>query len=309
MDKINFKRAFYLKLGKQGVWEDELKKSDKARIGWSNIKTLDIQEKNWEKIRNLIDIDFQTREKKTGATQDYNALKTFCEATENDIFITFYKGKLYWCILDNLGLQEDELSKFRTTKISWNCTNIKGETLYTNKISGRISKTQGFRATLCKIEEKDSLYRIINAETNPIIEQIIQKKNELASHLEKAFKELHWSDHEVLADLIFRQSGWRRISLIGEKMKYIDIELEDPITKDLFQAQVKASAGKSTFEEYAEEYTGKGYNKLFFVTFNPEISLLKYENNYDKVQLLVGKDLAELVIDLGLTNWVLDKLS
>ena len=50
MDKVNFNDAFYLKLGKQGMWEDELNHGKKARIGWTNIATEDIQNENWSSI-------------------------------------------------------------------------------------------------------------------------------------------------------------------------------------------------------------------------------------------------------------------
>ena len=92
-------------------------------------------------------------------------------------------------------------------------------------------------------------------------------------------------------------------------MKYIDLELIDPITKDLYQVQVKASADVKDFENYAEKFTGKDFRKLFFVAFNHNQSLLDYQNNYDNVQLLIGSDLADLIIDLGLTNWIIDKMS
>lgn len=308
MFKITFKDAFYLKLGKQGMWEDELENGSKARIGWSNIDIQDIQNENWNRIKKSIDQDFSKRGKKTGATQDFNALKSFCDASEDDIFITFFDGKLYWCFLDNFKVQQDNLSKYRTTKINWSCTDIKGKTLFINQISGKISKTQGFRATLCKIEEKDTLLRIINGESIPIVEQLKIKKTELNNCLQIAYSNLHWKDYEVLTDLIFRQSGWRRLSLMGENMKYMDLELIDPITKDLFQVQVKASADIKDFENYAEKFTGKGYRKLFFVVFNHNTSLLGYQHNYDNVQLLTGYDLADLIIDLGLTNWIIDKI-
>lgn len=309
MDKVNFKNAFYLKLGKGGKWEEELKKGSKARIGWQNVDIIDIQNENWDNIRDSINKEFENNGKSRGATQDFNALKLFCDATEEDIFITFSDGKLYWCQLENTQIQKDDISKYRTTKVKWSSTDIKGKTLFINQISGRISKTQGFRATLCKVEEKESLRRIINAEIPQIVEQIQLKKNSLCESLLIALKDLHWKDLEILADLVFRQSGWRRISLSGEQMKYIDMELIDPITKEKFQVQVKASATKQNFEEYAEKFSSQSFSKLFFVTFNPDSSLIKYKNEYDNVQLLKGLELTELIIDLGLTNWVLDQIA
>jgi hypothetical protein len=44
------------------------------------------------------------------------------------------------------------------------------------------------------------------------------------------------------SDLIFRQSGWRRISFVGKSKEFFDIDLEDPINGDLYQMQIKSEA-------------------------------------------------------------------
>lgn len=309
MKKILFKNAYYLKLGKQGKWEDVLIEGTKARIGWVDISLDDINNRNWQKIKFEIEKDYKIRGKKTGATQDFNALKLFCEATIDDIFITFHYGKLYWCFLDNTKVQEDNVSKYRTTKIKWNSTDINGKPLNTDKISGKITKTQGFRATLCKIDETETLSRIINSEKNALVNEIEMQKSALCKSIERAVMNLHWSDFEILTDIIFRQSGWHRTGKIGGNMKDFDLELEDLITKEKFKVQVKSKAGVKEFEEYAEKFEGLDFHKLFFVVFKPEKSLVNYNNNYENVQILSGLRLAEFIVDLGLTNWVLQKIT
>lgn len=307
--QIKFNNIYYLKLGKEGEWEDDLNNGNKARIGWKNIIVQDIQNNNWGEIKRNIEDDFKERGKKNGATQDFNALKTFCLASEDDIFITFSDGMLYWCILDNDIIHEDKISKYRTLKNNWRNTDIKGKKLRINSISGKITKTQGYRATLCKIEEKEALERLIHGIVNPIVEQIHIKERELQDLLVNAFSELYWKDCEILTDLIFNQSGWQRISLLGKSMKYMDIELVNSITKERYQVQVKANAKKEDFINYANEFSGRNYSKMFFVSFNHDLSLQGYENNYNNIQLLKGKELAELIIRLGLTSWVIDKIA
>jgi len=308
MEKIYFKHAYYLKLGRQGLWEDDLKDGRKARIGWSDIDIEDILKENWDKIKGEIEEDYKIRGKKTGATQDFNALQIFCKATDEDVFITFHYGKLYWCILDNSDVLQDEISKFRTTKIRWCSTDIKGKSLEISHISGMITKTQGFRGTLCKIEELDTLSRIINSEKKPIVEKIEKAKLDLCKFLNAALIELHPYDFEVLVDLIFQQSGWRRVSKVGGNMKDFDLELEDPISKERYKVQVKVSAGLADLKSYAEDFDGADFHKLFFVVSKPDKTLAVYNNEFENVQLLTGLGLAELIIDLGLTNWVLQKI-
>ena len=201
-----------------------------------------------------------------------------------------------------------KLQKYRTTKINWSCTDIEGKILYLTQISGKISKTQGFRGTLCSIQEIETLTRTINALKDPLLKEIESRKSNLLESIHKAISTLHWHDMELLTDLIFRQSGWRRLSMLGKSMKFMDLELEEPITKNRYQVQVKAKAGKKDFEDYADEYTGLGYHKLFFVVFSPEKNLLGKRNLYPNVELITGNKLSELIYDLGLTDWVLQKM-
>lgn len=309
MLKLDFKRAYYLKLGESGAYETELNDGIKARIGWKNIDIADIITNNWNRIFSDIKKDFQDRSKNTGWTNDYNALKTFCEITENDVVITFANSKLYWCKLSNEPIQKDNISKFRNTQLKWSSQNIFGKELYINEISGKITKTIGFKATLCNIDEIETLKRIINGERNPIVIEIENKKNEIIHLLLEALSNLHWKDFEILTDLIFRQSGWQRISMLGESMKYADLELEDPITKDKYQVQVKASAGINEFEEYAKNFINSNFRKLFFVVFQPKNELINYKHNYENIQILTGIELCKMIIDLGLMNWVLNRIN
>lgn len=309
MGRIDFNNAFYLKLGRKGMWESELENGNKARIGWSNISIDDLIKNNWEKIHEEIKFDFAERGKKTGVTQDYNALKLFCEAKENDVLITFFDGLLYWSILSSGSIKEDGTSKYRNLKHNWRNTDIDNNLLRINSISGKITKTQGYRATLCKIEEKEALSRIINGEVSPLVKEINQKEIEIQNLLTKAFGELYWKDCEILTDLIFNQSGWQRISTVGKSMKFMDIELENPITKERYQVQVKANATIKDFKNYAENFSDKNYSKLFFVSFNNDISLERDTVEYENVIILKGNELAKLIISLGLTRWVVDRIA
>ena len=53
MQKVIFKKAYFLKLGEQGKWEDVLKEGNKTRISWVEIDINDIHKKNWPKIRSV----------------------------------------------------------------------------------------------------------------------------------------------------------------------------------------------------------------------------------------------------------------
>lgn len=313
MESIDFEDAYYIKLGLKGVWENELKQGGKVRIGYSYIKTQDILNENWTKIKNEIKLVYEQQNKsdvakKAGATLDLNALKAFCKADDNIIFITFSDNKLWWCKLKDGKLKEDEISRYRETKIGWHNTDINGTLLNLDQISGKLTKTQGFRATLCKVKEIPTLKNLINSQNSENFNEINKAKSELIKKIQKCLGDLHWNDFELLVDLIFHQSGWKRISVLGEKIKSIDMVLEDQITKDRYQVQIKSSASVQEFRKCAEEFTGLGARKLFFVVHDDKNLLELNNKNFPNVELILSEKLAEMIVDLGLTNWFVSKI-
>ena len=48
---VSFKRAYYIKLGRGGEWEQSSIDESKLRIGWGGWSLQDINICNWEKIR------------------------------------------------------------------------------------------------------------------------------------------------------------------------------------------------------------------------------------------------------------------
>jgi len=57
----------------------------------------------------------------------------------------------------------------------------------------------------------------------------------LAVAAKKAIEQLHWKDYETLVDLVFRDTGWIRVSILGQQVKGYDLELREPITQDKYQ--------------------------------------------------------------------------
>ena len=311
METVTFNNAYYIKLGAKGDWAERSLSEGVVRIGWKNISLQDINSNHWDTIKKNIKQEFDDRRKKNGSMQDYLALKRFCDATINDVFITFHDGKMYWCNLSELPIEEDDISKFRKTQGGWSQSSLdsSGKIFYSNEMSGKITKTQAFQATLCqyKEEELQIINRIINGVSNPKVAEIEHKKKEICELLVAILTDFHWKDCEILTDLIFQQSGWHRISMAGGSMKYMDFEYVEPINNDRYIVQVKSGAKKSDFLEYQRKFIHEGYRKLFFVSFNPDKSLYDYKNEQENIEILYGSKLATLIFNLGLVDWVLKK--
>lgn len=305
MQPIDLINAYYIKLGRGGVWEESSIKENKMRIGWRSWPIHQINAREWDILRKQYRHEYKTE---STATTDLNALKTVVESAPTDIWITFYASKLWWCRLTAEPVMEDEISKYRNVSGIWHGQDINGNQLLINQIPGSISKILGFRATICRIHEIDDLKRLINDEPSEAYKEILNAKDQLISGVEAGIKRLHWKDFETLVDLVFREAGWQRISVLGETMKFVDMELLEPITNDLYQVQVKSAASIRDFQDYMEHFSHGSYRKLYFVVHSPDPSLTKAKNDSDDIELIQPKRLAELVVESGLTNWLLKKI-
>jgi hypothetical protein len=306
MKKLEFVNAYYIKLGQRGVWEESSIAENKLRIGWPEQSLDDINNGNWAVIEK------QLRESiphKISAIRDFNSLKTICNSTIDDIWITFYSSRLWWCKIYNNEVFEDSVSKYRKVKDRWYDHDITGKKLLISNLPGRTAKIQAYRATQCKVNETAELRRLLNNEPSPEYIELNEAKSILISKVESGLKRLHLKDFETLVDLIFRQPGWRRLTSLGKTMKYVDLELEDPITGDLYQVQVKSQSTLQEFNEYSKQFSDREYRKLYFVVHSPDISLAQVDwKEKDNVELLLPKRISEMVIDLGLINWLMKKI-
>lgn len=313
MDEIQFDKAYYIKLGVRGVWEGDSTKSGKIRIGWGDTKLEDIQKGNWDKIKKEIQEDFRARNKKTGATQDFNALKNIYDADSNTVFVTFYDSKLWWCrVRDEVGkdrIKEDGTSKYREVDGKWSDQDRDRKVLLSNQIPGNLSKLQRYPATCCRVGEVDHLRRLINAEHSSEYNSISEAKKELKSRVVAGIKLLHWKDFEILVDLVFSQAGWRRVSVLGETMKFFDLVLEEPITNDRYGVQIKSAATSGDFKNYAERFTNSEFKRLYFVVHSTDGEKLSEDSkDYENVELIFADELAKMVVDGGLVDWLMEKI-
>ena len=157
-------------------------------------------------------------------------------------------------------------------------------------------------------EAVQTLSRLLNDESSSEYRAVMSAKMTLVQSVEKSIKRLHWKDFEVFVDLLFRQSGWRRLSMLGQNMKFVDLELEDPITGDKYQVQVKLRATLADFHRYAEQFSPQNYRRLYFVVASPEESLARYSHSSAEVVLILPKRLSEMAVDMGMVNWLLNRI-
>ncbi len=312
---IDFSKALYIKLGEAGIWEPDSIKSGKIRFGWPHIPVEKIINKEWEVVRHLISENYSKRGKKSGSTNDFNILKNICEADEKTVFVTFSNGELYWTIPKQNSISEDGTSKYIETIIPWSDKDInKNKTFELNQISGRITKYQLFMGTCCKIGndlgEFEYLKQLINDQQSDEFKKLSSSINQLKESLLIPIKHLTPKDFEILVDLIFRNNGWRRTSVLGEVMKFFDLVLEEPFSNKLYGVQIKSSCSANEFKKIADKFVSSysaSYEMLYFVIHTPKNDFASIQE-YENVKILGVEELADQVINAGLIRWVMDKI-
>ncbi len=308
MSPIDFTTAFYIKLGRGGEWEDDSIETGKLRLGWRQQSVDDINAGRWD----LIEEQLRTKDqgKRVAATtSDLKALKIIAQSSGEDIWITFYKAKLWWTRLASGPVQQDSISKFRRTAERWRDKAADGRLLVINALPGKISQLQGFRATVCRVNYMDLLRRTLNGTRSHLAAKIKDHRKSLAQDLTEAIKELHWKDFETLVDLVFRAAGWVRVSVLGQHEKAYDLLLREPITGDRYVVQVKSQAGLADLRGTIEKFSARDFRRIFFAVHSPDDDLVAATDIPDHVEIVSPQRLGELAMDAGLVGWLEDKVS
>jgi hypothetical protein len=304
---LAFANAFYIKLGRKGAWEADSVLTGKLRLGWRRQSVNDINAGRWDEIEKQLREEH--RDKPTGvATTDLKALKTIATSSSDDVWITYHQSKLWWTRLSG-AIEEDDVSKFRLTALSWSDKALNGRTLVVNELPGKIAQLQGFRGTVCRVQYGELLQRTINGVRSDQAAAISDHLASLAQQLSDVIKELHWKDFETLVDLIFRASGLVRVSVLGQHAKAYDLELREPITGDRFIVQVKSKATLADLEATLGSFSSDDYRKIFFVVHSPANDLATATDLPDYLEIVSPDRLGVLALDAGLARWLENKVS
>lgn len=297
--------AYYVKLGSRGRWAEDSIRRGILRFGWSAVPLAEIKAGDWDRIRERIAAEHTN---KSTVSTDTARLRDIVSSGPADVWITFHDSRLWWGRVGDGVVREDRISKYRRMARGWHDADARGMPLLLHEIPGEISKTQGFRGTVCLVKERATLERLLNGETSPAYDAVDRARNALIEEVASAVRMLHWKDFETLVDLIFRHAGCRRRSVLGQTMKFADLELEEPITGDLYQVQVKSRASERDFREYADAFSGSGYRRLYFIVHTPLSGLARGGDPPDGVELVLPDRLGEWVVDSGLVAWLLAKI-
>jgi hypothetical protein len=258
----------------------------------------------WEEVR-----DFWTARRPNAGTaaRDTSQIRAFYEAAEDSLFITFMRGLLYWCRpTGSVELLADK-GRRRATVDGWHSRSLNGTPLTSDRISGHLLKVQMFRGTICQVRPFAYLVRKLNDELSPEIAVADEAERALLAANVRLMRLLTWQDFELLVDLVFSASGWRRIGESGRTQKTVDLELVLPSTGERAFVQVKSQANNNSLQDYATRFEQADlYERMFFVWHSGTIAA---DAAFDCITLVGPERLSRMVLDAGLSSWLREKVS
>lgn len=304
---ISPKAVRYIKLGEEGRWEEECLKTGVVRFGFGSATAERFplcRAGRWDELRK----SFLTAGKDKGtATRFTNETRRFFEDTGSTLWVTFMQRRLSWGFLtpDLPERHSDGDGVYRTVDKGWKQKDIKGALLTMDQLSGDLTKLAAYRGTSCGVDVEDYLVRRINGKMQPQVERALVAMTKMTSSVVEMLRLLRPHDFETLVDLVFTSSGWRRLGSVGGTQKLLDMAIELPSTSERAFIQVKSKTNSRELARYAAQLDSHDqFQRMFFVFHSG-----KPKTDDDRVTLIGAEKLAVMVVDAGLVNWLIRKVS
>jgi hypothetical protein len=307
-------RVRYIKLGGAGAWEKKCIEKGIIHFGFHphdkrctrNAERFRLCLKGrWDDLHKTY---IEEGRNKATATSFTKQTRLVFENEPETLWITFWGERLYWGRLESIPPKPDlEDGVCRSIAGGWQGTDLNGDTLTKDRLSGALTKIAGFRGTSCDVDVDVAAYviRRINGQKIPEVKRAVFAFKEMKSAVLELMKLLHPRDFEMLVDLVFTTSGWRRQGIVGKTQKTLDLDLILPSTGERAFVQIKSKTTSAELAEYVGKIDELGpYDRMFYVYHSGEA-----KTDDDRVIVVGPEKLAELVMDAGLTNWLIRKVS
>jgi hypothetical protein len=299
----------YIKLGRGGDWEAECLRDGIIRFGTGSAQPDRYAAAiagRWDDLKQLFLADGKSMSTSTRAT---NETRWFFTATPSTMWITFSGQRLWWGFAKPEPPQphEDGSGTFRRVAGGWRNSDLADADLTMERLAGSLTKAALYRGTSFELTPRNKAYVVdrINGRRSPQVVRALAAEQELRDSAIALINLLDPKDFELLVDLVFTSSGWRRISDLGNTMKTVDLVVELPSTGEQAWIQIKSATTKDELDEYVALLDDLPYARLFFVYHTGHLS----REVSERVVVIGPEKLAGLVVDAGLVGWLIGKVS
>jgi len=304
----------YVKNGRGGQWWQAAQKNRQVHLGWkANPKEL-LLRPDFPKIERLMRAHYGSRQ---GAMQDFNQLRDLLDNPSKHVWMTFEDGCMWWCTVrdgatvnpDGEGLERGNF--WLVCERPWSNRSVNEKKLLAvPDLPGTVTTTAGFKGTVCTPKDWQAVLRIIQDKKDPDAAKAADARSDYEEAVQKTVKRLSPKDFEQLIDLILARTGWARISTVGKTREGIDIEAENLTAGEIAFVQVKSSANQKVLDDYVERFKKQRdfYARMIFAVHSLSGKLTP-PADLPAVQLWTGDRVAQLVVRLGLGEWVESRLA
>jgi hypothetical protein len=178
--------------------------------------------------------------------------------------------------------------------------------LVTSELPGNVTTVEGFRATVCEPRAGREILRVIRNEEDADARAATLARQAYVDAVARLVARLgdKGKDFELLVDLILARSGWARRAKLGSVKEGIDIEVENASAEEIAFVQIKSSATQEVLDDYVARFNSRRgvYHRMIFAVHSPDGNLTPPTG--EPVQVWTGKKIADLVVKLGLGDWV-----
>lgn len=295
----------YIKLGPGGAWFDHALAHNLIELGHAAIPPALARGGDRAAIRAA----FAAGGHAKNATDFSREVVDFATLPATALWITFERGLLWWAFaapgLIELPKAQGRGVHARRLIAPWRSSDLTGAPLRMEQLSGKLTRVAGYRRSICKVEAAAYAVRCINAAPSPLLQRAAAAHAQMIAATGDLIAELDPSDFEVLVDLIFAHSGWRRVSALGGVQADTDLVLVQPVTGERAFVQVKSGATKQVFEASVDKYRkSAGLSRMVFACHSPKGN---WASPAPDVTLWTKAALADQALGAGLFNWLCER--
>ena len=302
----------YVKNGAGGSWWRAAKERAEVHLGWSIIPAELLLHPDFDEIETYINEKISDP---GAAKRNFSQLKMLLDAPDRHVWITFEDGFMWWCTVQPKAITSPtersatEGNFCLKCNRPWSNESLGGRLLAIADLPGRVSRTAGFRGTACVPKSEQEILRIIHDEMDPDAITASEARAAYKEAVARMIAKLTPQDFEQLIDLILVRTGWARISTLGKTREGIDVEVENLTADEIAFVQVKSSASQAVLNDYVERFQKRRefYSRMIFAVHTPRSKLTAPADL--PVQVWSNEKLADLVVRLGLGEWVENRLA
>ena len=297
----------YVKNGAGGRWWPDAKSRSRLHAGWSQVPNEMLRTADVPAIEAVLRERYGS---KPGATQDLNAIRSLLQKPSRHLWVTFEDGFMWWATArDGITVSTDNETAehghfWLDMDRPWDNRSLAGRYLAVSDLPGIVTTTVGFKGTICEPKGWREILRLIRDEDDGDVAAAKAARLAYQAAVGKLVLRLGPKDFEVLVDLILSRSGWTRIAKLGGATEGIDVEVENPAIDEVAFVQVKGAAAQEALDDYVGWFRARRehYARMIFAVHSPRGTLSAPPT--DPVQVWDGPKVAELVVRLGLGDWL-----